>query len=1655
MSVNDLVISRINVLERDIAATLRLIFMKGYSAEKNTLLEGPLQRVIQGIEAAYGKGLRLEAATIFLLLPILEYVFSQPTLLKGCESAFLILDYCWPDPEDDVRIASVRQRQDLMSPLQLQTLRPLLKVFILVCLHVMAKFRLEPSPDHVIIRITSSVVLERDEWQIMVSDHGMLSKLRHVRYCCLKVVADAIQHSRLKSNHLLESTVLLASQFEEKDIRDLAGECLQLLVKEILPIHIELLFDMLKHSEEHVREASGRAIGAGLAKMMDENYRIQTLKLLVETYDSRRVPKVKGEEFKMQRKKNIIMNKKNETDLEWHIRKAIALALEEICIHAVFGASSGRVEFILSFILMRGVVDNHQDVRESMLRVGLALINSYGDIMSNYIYGFIDDVLNGKVNDDLEDLDTLDQRHEASVILMGAIGGHLNKEDPHILRITASLMEALNTPSERVQRAVADCLSPIVTVLKSHEKAPDFLESLMNRITNAETYGERRGAAFGLSAVVKGLGIACLKQYNIVERLKLLCSESHVNAREGSLFAFECLSERLGLLFEPYVIPIIPILLKCFSHSSDHVRDAAHMAAKAIMSKLSAHGVKQVLNPILASLPDEKQWKSRQESIRLLGSMAHLSPKSLATSLPQIIPRLVEAGSDPHPKVKESARSALNDISSVIKNPEIAELSPILLQAIGDPALKTKSALEALLSCEFMHSIDAPSLAVLIPILSRALKDRSADLKRKSAAIIGNITGMLVETKIIAPYLSQIIPGLKISLVDPIPDVRTMAAKALGSLVGGVGEDECVELIPWLMDTLKSEESPVERSGAAQGLAEVALVLGNNRLKTILNEALVYKGSSKSYAREGLLWLLSFLPAVLKESFAEHIATTLPVVLVGLSDMSDSVREVALRAGHTMVQQMGRRHALQLLPSLQGGIFDEDSLIRQSSVALLGELLYMIADVKAVGVARDDDEDEGGLGAMTNVLTSIRATLGSNNTDVLLASLYIVRSDTAPGVRQTSLQVWKSIVSNTPRTLVEIMSTLVDVIVQNLSNDDYELNAMASRCLGDVVKKLGSKVLAVLVPCLQRGLEHGDKYCRQGVCLGIAEILNALTRQQVETYLGGVIISLQTALCDVDESVRNHAASAFQALVKTMGPAAIDEVVPALVNRLEFENEEGERALLGLREVVQLKPKDLLEYLLPRLLKSPIERASAIALATVAKVTGQHLHYHFQLIVNQLTTELSLISPDDDRFVFLKQSASDVMGATSSTGVNLLLIELGKQIENEFDSSKRRWGCWLLEQFLLNTSAKFSEYIGVLLKYLLSRVADKDAEVLSAVLGALSALNKVYPVEDYIREIDFISSCISSTASDARFRNTAGIQTSKKDYVLPLFTIQKSLDAFLPMLLFALTGGNAQQRESAACVIGEFVLMCDENVLKPSLIKITGPLIRVVGDRFPSSVKASILDTLLILLERGGVALKAFAPQLQTTFVKSLNDPSKQVRVGATAALNRLISLNLTARVDPLLVELSTAVAQAESSAVKSSIIDALSNVLKHCGRSASSTVLLEKIEPLVLLNLEDREEEVRNASVACLHFSAPSLDANHMFAVAERILSKKSDEPHIIIGKLLGGASIVRYLDQTDHPLVPQYFSFLKASFANENPTVRIAACRLSFCFDFEFNTL
>ncbi|EEB91651.1 hypothetical protein MPER_09959, partial [Moniliophthora perniciosa FA553] len=350
--------------------------------------------------------------------------------------------------------------------------------------------------------------------------------------------------------------------------------------------------------------------------------------------------------------------------------------------------------------------------------------------------------------------ETADQIKEAVVIFLGRVARHLDASDTRISSIVDRLVEALKTPSEQVQIAVSECLSPLVKVMRP--KVGALVDSLFDDLLNSPKYGTRRGAAYGLAGVLKGTGIAGMKEFNVISRLRAATEDKkRYEPRQGVLFAFETMSTTLGRLFEPYIVYVLPLLLSSFGDATPDVREATQDAARVIMSHLSGYGVKLILPTLLSGL-DEKQWRSKKGSIELLGMMAYCSPRQLSVSLPIVIPRLTGVLTDSHAQVRSSANKSLKQFGEVISNPEIQSLVPVLLKALVDPT-KTPNALSSLLKTSFMHYIDHSSLALVIPIIDRGLRERGAETKKKAAQIVGNLAS-LTDSKDFIPYLSQLLP---------------------------------------------------------------------------------------------------------------------------------------------------------------------------------------------------------------------------------------------------------------------------------------------------------------------------------------------------------------------------------------------------------------------------------------------------------------------------------------------------------------------------------------------------------------------------------------------------------------------------------------------------------------------------------------------------------------------------------------------------------------------------------------------------------------------------------------------------------------------------------------------------------------------------------
>lgn len=221
----------------------------------------------------------------------------------------------------------------------------------------------------------------------------------------------------------------------------------------------------------------------------------------------------------------------------------------------------------------------------------------------------------------------------------------------------------------------------------------------------------------------------------------------------------------------------------------------------------------------------------------------------------------------------------------------------------------------------------------------------------------------------------------------------------------------------------------------------------------------------------------------------------------------------------------------------------------------------------------------------------------------------------------------------------------------------------------------------------------------------------------------------------------------------------------------------------------------------------------------------------------------------------------------------------------------------------------------------------------------------------------------------------------------------------LPIYQRGILYGNADVRECAAAGLGELIVITAIKYLAgPFLIKLTGPLLRIVGDRNPSAVKIAIVQTLGLILTKGGPALRAFVPQFQTTFVKALSDPSRQVRVEAIKALALLMPLST--RVDPLIKELvSTSLGKGSSAtvetagivAIQTASLEALAVVLKHGGSKVKVATSIPSSLDAAKELVSHEDDGIRDSAAKVMGYACELLGTEEANAVLQEFVLDKA----------------------------------------------------------------
>ena len=302
------------------------------------------------------------------------------------------------------------------------------------------------------------------------------------------------------------------------------------------------------------------------------------------------------------------------------------------------------------------------------------------------------------------------------------------------------------------------------------------------------------------------------------------------NAREGALLLMRALSE-LGLKsVEPFVVPMLAAALDECGSSSSSLREAANDASMAIISLANPLAMPMLIIPVLFEALQSPEWRVKSTALERLSQVSTDAPRQVSKMLPQIIPVVTAQIWDTKPQVTKAASQALLSVCETNDNPDIKPAIPAVVHAISKPA-DTYKAVEELMATTFVATVDASTLSILCPILSRGLKEKNAIRKRSCCVVIENMSRLVDSPNAVAPFGPLLVPELK-KVVEQVQfeEIRDIALSALQSLTKALGHSDIEEAMQSIMRA-EAQRAEEEQRRIEESLEEERKVEAEHKIK--------------------------------------------------------------------------------------------------------------------------------------------------------------------------------------------------------------------------------------------------------------------------------------------------------------------------------------------------------------------------------------------------------------------------------------------------------------------------------------------------------------------------------------------------------------------------------------------------------------------------------------------------------------------------------------------------------------------------------------------------------------------------------------------------------------------------------------------------------
>mgnify|MGYP002713540077 FL=1 len=301
---------------------------------------------------------------------------------------------------------------------------------------------------------------------------------------------------------------------------------------------------------------------------------------------------------------------------------------------------------------------------------------------------------------------------------------------------------------------------------------------------------------------------------------------------------------------EPWLVNAIPPLLDGYGDKNEAAKKAAEGAMGAIVPLFPPEAAAELLEMLYNVITSgTAKWQAKVGALKIISRLADLAYEQVGDELTQITPVLTQGMHETKAEVSKQAIKTATKVCGVIDNNDIRPFIPDLVGCMDRPDT-VPDCIKKLSSITFVAEVTGPALAVMVPLLSRALNERSQTVQRQSVIIVDNLCKLVRDPHTAAMYLPSLLPSVeRIEQGASFPEVREHAKSAVQTLRAAFAEADKSKDDPHSTDPVAAQAA--DREHALQCLAKA--------VQPHVPSGIVFSALGDSYTRTGLEYVARLL----------------------------------------------------------------------------------------------------------------------------------------------------------------------------------------------------------------------------------------------------------------------------------------------------------------------------------------------------------------------------------------------------------------------------------------------------------------------------------------------------------------------------------------------------------------------------------------------------------------------------------------------------------------------------------------------------------------------------------------------------------------------------------------------------------------------------